>query len=765
MLSVSPTSYDFGAVTQGSTPSKDFSVNNTGGGTLQWEVSSWPSWVELVSPLGGVVGNTGTITVRVKSSAPVGSQSGSITVTSNGGTKIITVLVASSPPPTKPNIWSVTVNKKCVEEGKTVLVPLDLAAGDAFEVCVHVFNDGYDSPAFYNNISLSFPSFTSGSDKERVWPGEASSDLNYGEYHGADGGGGPDGYYEYVYVEAQDVDGWHGGDLNYLEVRVRPKDYGTFVIYVRAAMSNQASWSDGWTYAPTSGERDATGKFANKIALCVVPPPVTLEGVEIIRQEGPNCWAGASAMVLRYYGTYGPEPSLKQLAHELGDEKYYYEGLPPLEANAPFVAELDDALERLGKLDVDPRYVGWDFEDLKTEIDAGRPMILFLTYVEAGTEPHAIVVVGYHDAPGTQCDQVIFNDPNGYRVTEPWTWIRDRLYSAPRAKVLATSPKEEKGGISVYQVVSDGRGALVFSASSGGSLPWTMKVRKWDADLGDWTEAANCPDWRGTGQHESTVDLSANGAGEYRLSLAYSLGFKTTWQVAITRRPEGSPTPASIGTPTPTLTPTPMTTAGAVLCSVHSQPQTIKPGDEFVALVEVDPTGYGISSGDLNLSFPSSVVELLSADPGTLLGDNALTGIRQIDNFAGTLRLAMSRQGTTPSPSPEGSLAVLRFIVKSDAPPGDYLIRPTRLALADEKSADIGNIELAAGTVHVTGITLQGDANGDNLVDYRDLAVLGAAYGTGKGETGFNSAADLNGDGLVDFRDLAILGANYGKAQ
>ena len=56
------------------------------------------------------------------------------------------------------------------------------------------------------------------------------------------------------------------------------------------------------------------------------------------------------------------------------------------------------------------------------------------------------------------------------------------------------------------------------------------------------------------------------------------------------------------------------------------------------------------------------------------------------------------------------------------------------------------------------------DMDGNDKVDYLDLAILGASYGTGTGDPGFNAAADINRDGLVNYTDLAILGAHYGEA-
>lgn len=55
------------------------------------------------------------------------------------------------------------------------------------------------------------------------------------------------------------------------------------------------------------------------------------------------------------------------------------------------------------------------------------------------------------------------------------------------------------------------------------------------------------------------------------------------------------------------------------------------------------------------------------------------------------------------------------------------------------------------------------DINQDGVVDSLDLAILQAAYGALRGETGYNAAADLNKDGIVDWDDLAILTAHIGE--
>ena len=64
--------------------------------------------------------------------------------------------------------------------------------------------------------------------------------------------------------------------------------------------------------------------------------------------------------------------------------------------------------------------------------------------------------------------------------------------------------------------------------------------------------------------------------------------------------------------------------------------------------------------------------------------------------------------------------------------------------------------------ITAVGASPIGDLDGDGDVDFDDLNILLAAYGTSFGDPGYNADADLDGDGDVDFDDLNILLANYG---
>ncbi|MBL8086471.1 MAG: hypothetical protein JNM85_00175 [Chthonomonas sp.] len=73
-----------------------------------------------------------------------------------------------------------------------------------------------------------------------------------------------------------------------------------------------------------------------------------------------------------------------------------------------------------------------------------------------------------------------------------------------------------------------------------------------------------------------------------------------------------------------------------------------------------------------------------------------------------------------------------------------------------------GNVAFNALTVTAPNVSLiNGDCNGDNVIDLFDYLILSSAYETALGDPGFLPAADLNGDDAVDFFDYLILSQEY----
>ena len=56
---------------------------------------------------------------------------------------------------------------------------------------------------------------------------------------------------------------------------------------------------------------------------------------------------------------------------------------------------------------------------------------------------------------------------------------------------------------------------------------------------------------------------------------------------------------------------------------------------------------------------------------------------------------------------------------------------------------------------------INGDCNGDNMVDEGDFGLLSTAWYSSFGDPNYDERADLNGDGWVDESDFGILGDSW----
>lgn len=94
-LSISPDPLSFGFVTTGESKSQNFYIENTGGGTLEWSVSSDSEWLK-VNPTRGIDSAMVTVNINVAGLSP-GSYIGTITIDSNYETKIQNVYLTILP--------------------------------------------------------------------------------------------------------------------------------------------------------------------------------------------------------------------------------------------------------------------------------------------------------------------------------------------------------------------------------------------------------------------------------------------------------------------------------------------------------------------------------------------------------------------------------------------------------------------------------------------------------------------------------------------
>jgi hypothetical protein len=71
-----------------------------------------------------------------------------------------------------------------------------------------------------------------------------------------------------------------------------------------------------------------------------------------------------------------------------------------------------------------------------------------------------------------------------------------------------------------------------------------------------------------------------------------------------------------------------------------------------------------------------------------------------------------------------------------------------------------GRVEAAVGVEVIARI--QGDLNGDGLVNIDDLTLVTKHFGKEAGSAGWDPAADANGDGRVNVDDLTAVTSNFG---
>jgi len=91
-------------------------------------------------------------------------------------------------------------------------------------------------------------------------------------------------------------------------------------------------------------------------------------------------------------------------------------------------------------------------------------------------------------------------------------------------------------------------------------------------------------------------------------------------------------------------------------------------------------------------------------------------------------------------------------------PCSNYTIRAEASVVPDEANT--------VNNVYVDGdvkVKLQGDVNGDCIVNVVDLTIVALSYGFFEDEPGYDPDADLNEDGLVDMRDLVTVASNLGR--
>lgn len=126
------------------------------------------------------------------------------------------------------------------------------------------------------------------------------------------------------------------------------------------------------------------------------------------------------------------------------------------------------------------------------------------------------------------------------------------------------------------------------------------------------------------------------------------------------------------------------------------------PGEELIINIEVRPSGWGVSGGEIKLVFDADVLQAFGIEAGDFLGSSPIIGLKQLDNQAGEVRLALARVGETGVPSPSGVLATVEFKVLDSADSGIYEIELTVVGLADENFQDISGFTVQGAIIQIS---------------------------------------------------------------
>ncbi len=150
---------------------------------------------------------------------------------------------------------------------------------------------------------------------------------------------------------------------------------------------------------------------------------------------------------------------------------------------------------------------------------------------------------------------------------------------------------------------------------------------------------------------------------------------------------------------------------------------------------------------------PVMTVNVTVADPGDFNESVrvTLTAFNSTNILVGTL---------TGSVVARGSVVISFGWNTTGLKPGWYSFLAAVGPVPGETIGDSGDNSLVVQKL--VRILPIGDVNQDGKVDFFDLLILAAAYGSSPGSSHWNPYCDINGNGTVDFLDLLALAADYG---
>ena len=187
-------------------------------------------------------------------------------------------------------------------------------------------------------------------------------------------------------------------------------------------------------------------------------------------------------------------------------------------------------------------------------------------------------------------------------------------------------------------------------------------------------------------------------------------------------------------------------------------------GDDFTLNIDIKTTAT-IYADQFDVYFNPTILNISSAVEGNFLKQDGATTfpVIQIDNTVGKITFGSTRFNIQTGVTGQGTLATITFHAKAAGSTildlenvllSDPSLQPVNTNVTN------GTVNVAVSR----GYVLKADINRDLRVNVFDMAAVGLAFGSKSGETKYNADADVNQDGVVNIFDMATVGLNFGKS-
>ena len=218
------------------------------------------------------------------------------------------------------------------------------------------------------------------------------------------------------------------------------------------------------------------------------------------------------------------------------------------------------------------------------------------------------------------------------------------------------------------------------------------------------------------------------------------------------------PTATPTHTPQPTATPSPQ--PGSIPLWLEPAHRSVSKGDTFTLIMKAN--GASIAGYEVTLRFDPTVIQAQDASLGNWLQGVARTASPlgpNINNAQGVIHFGAYSFGNGQPPAGESQLAMFTFKAISE---GESQVHFDAFKLTDANAQEYVNVQ--ASDASITVQRLQGDLNGDCIVDITDIMMVVAGWGTSEGDPNWDPSIDLNGDGVIDISDIMFVVSHWGES-